>query len=197
MGPSDLHPQLKAGQTVRVVRELPERAALQDAAGQPLFSRQAVVTVGVEPRRVTDLPALATALAAALEVDPADVIRDVRVAKPTAFVPVITLRKAEYEQVKPRIYNLAGTVFQAGERELGPTARFAQPVLGRVGEATAEVLEEAGDGYRAGDQLGVSGLQRALNPSSPAPPGPGSRRSPPVARLRPCSARSRASRGPR
>ncbi|HZB51430.1 MAG TPA: penicillin-binding transpeptidase domain-containing protein, partial [Mycobacteriales bacterium] len=162
-GPNDLHPKLQTGQTVRVVRELPERAALQDAAGQPLFRREAVVTVGVEPRRVPDLPALATALAAALEIDPADVVADVRTAKPTAFVPVITLRRADYEKVKPRIYDLAGTVFQRGERLLGPSARFAQPLLGRVGDATAEVLKEAGDAYRTGDELGVSGLQRALN----------------------------------
>jgi cell division protein FtsI/penicillin-binding protein 2 len=162
-GPSDLHPDLQAGRTVKVVRELPERAALQDAAGRPLFSRAQVVTVGVEPRRVTDLRALAAALAAALEVDAAGVVADVSKAKPTAFVPVITLRRADYERVKPRIYTLPGTVFQTGERLLGPTARFAQPLLGRVGEATAEVLKEAGTGYRAGDQLGVSGLQRALN----------------------------------
>jgi cell division protein FtsI/penicillin-binding protein 2 len=162
-GPTDLHPQLPAGRTVRVVRELPERAALQDAAGQPLFRRAAVVTVGVEPRRVTDLSALATTLAAALEIDPADIVADVKAAKPTAFVPVITLRRADYEKVKPKIYDLPGTVFRSGERQLGPTARFAQPLLGRVGEATAEVLKEVGGGYRAGDQLGVSGLQRALN----------------------------------
>ena len=162
-GPSDLHPDLQAGRTVRVVRELPERATLQDAAGQPLFRRERVVTVGVEPRRVTDLSALATALAAALEIDPADIVADVKAAKPTAFVPVITLRRTDYEKVKPKIYDLPGTVFQSGERQLGPTARFAQPLLGRVGEATAEVLKEAGAGYRAGDELGVSGLQRALN----------------------------------
>jgi len=162
-GPSDLHPDLQAGRTIAVVRELPERAALQDAAGEPLFSRAQVVTVGVEPRRVTNLPSLAAALAAALDVDAADVVADVTKAEPTAFVPVITLRRADYERVKPRIYSLPGTVFQTGERLLGPTARFAQPLLGRVGEATAEVLKEAGAGYRAGDHLGISGLQRALN----------------------------------
>jgi len=161
--PSDLHPDLEAGRTVRVVRVLPERAALEDAAGRPLFSREEVVTVGVEPRRATDLPRLAAALAGALDVQAADVVADVRKAKPTAFVPVITLRRADYDRVKPKIYSLPGTVFRTGERLLGPTARFAQPLLGRVGEATAEVLEEAGAGYRAGDQLGISGLQRALN----------------------------------
>ena len=161
--PSDLHPRLAAGQTVAVTRRLPERAALQDAAGEPLFTREQVVTVGVEPRKATDVPALAARLAAALEIRPADVVADVKAAKPDAFVPVITLRRAAYEQVKPKIYDLPGTVFRDGEQLLGPSPTFAQPVLGRVGDATAEVLKEAGGDYRTGDQLGTSGLQRALN----------------------------------
>jgi cell division protein FtsI/penicillin-binding protein 2 len=163
--PSDLHPRLtEGGPQPKVTRQLPERAAVQDSAGRPLFTREAVVTVGVEPRKATDLPGLAARLAAILKVTAADVVAAAKAAKPDAFVPVITLRRAEYEQVKPQIYDLPGTVFQTGERLLGPTARFAQPTLGRVGEATAEVLKEAGPGYAAGDQLGTSGLQRALNP---------------------------------
>lgn len=160
---SDLHPKLVEGRTVRVVRGLPERAAVQDSAGQPLFTRAKVVTVGVEPRKATDLPSLAATLASVLGVTAADVVADVRKAKPDAFVPVITLREADYRKVKAKIYDLPGTVFRSGERQLGPTARFAQPLLGRVGEGTAEVLKEAGSRFRVGDELGVSGLQRALN----------------------------------
>ena len=159
-----LHPKLIQDAAVAVTRALPERAALQDAAGAPLFARSKVVTVGVEPRKATDLPGLARTLASVLGVTAADVVADVRKAKADAFVPVITLRDADYQRVKPRIYDLPGTVFRSGERLVGPTARFAQPLLGRVGEATQEVLKEAGPGYAAGDELGVSGLQRALNP---------------------------------
>ncbi|HYT09483.1 MAG TPA: penicillin-binding transpeptidase domain-containing protein [Mycobacteriales bacterium] len=162
--PADLHPKLTAGRTIRVVRELPERAALQDSAGKPLFSRQDVVTVGVEPAKVGDLPKLAATLASVLRLDAAQIAADARRAKPNAFVPVVTLRRADYLRVKPRVYDLPGTAFRSEQRLLGPTASFAQPLLGRVGEATAEVLNEAGDRYRTGDQIGVSGLQRALNP---------------------------------
>ena len=161
--PTDLHPQFTGTEKLTVERALPARAAVQDAAGQPLFTRQAVVTVGVEPRKATDLPALAATLAGVLGVTSADIVADVRKAKPDAFVPVITLRRPDYEKIKPRVYDLPGTVFREEFRVLGPSARFAQPMLGRVGEATAEVLKEAGDGYRPGDQLGTSGLQRALN----------------------------------
>lgn len=161
--PTDVHPGLTAGAAPKVVRVLPPRAALQDAAGAPLFARTPVVTVGVEPRKTRDLAGLAATLGAVLEVDPADIVADVRAARPDAFVPVITLRRADYEKVKPRVYDLPGTVFRTSVRQLTPTARFAQPLLGRVGPATAEVLKEVGPGYAATDEVGLSGLQRALN----------------------------------
>ena len=123
-----------------------------------------MVTVGIEPRKATNLPGLAATLASVLGVTAGDVVADVRKAKPDAFVPVITLRRTAYEEVKPKIYELPGTVFREGEQLLGPSAAFAQPVLGRVGDATAEVLKETGGDYAAGDVLGTSGLQRALNP---------------------------------
>ena len=121
---------------------LPERAALQDAAGAPLFAKTDVVTVGVQPSKVTDLPGLAAKLAAALEVDAADIVADVKKASPNAFVTVITLRRADYEKVRAQIHELPGTVFQEGQQLLAPTGTFAQPLLGRVGPATADVLKE-------------------------------------------------------
>ena len=57
---------------------LPERAALQDAAGTPLFAKTDVVTVGVQPSKVTDLPGLAASSPAALEIDAADIVADVK-----------------------------------------------------------------------------------------------------------------------
>ncbi len=161
--PGDIHPRMGLGQRLSVRRTLPDRAPILDRSGQALFVQTAVVTVGIEPRRVTDLPALAGTLSSVLTIDAAPIIAAVNKAKPTDFVPVITLRKTEYDKVRPQIYDLPGTVFRSGQEVLAPSPRFAQPLLGKVGEATAEVLTEAGAGYRPGDQLGVSGLQRALN----------------------------------
>ncbi|MGB9378025.1 MAG: penicillin-binding transpeptidase domain-containing protein [Mycobacteriales bacterium] len=161
--PQDIHPKLGTGQSLSLHRSLPPRAAILDAAGQPLFIQTDVVTVGIEPRRVTDLTTLAATLAGALGIEAAPIVADVRKAKPTDFVTVITLRKADYDKVRPLIYDLPGTVFRSGQQVLAPSARFAQPLLGKVGDATAEVLAEVGPAYRSGDQLGLSGLQRALN----------------------------------
>jgi cell division protein FtsI/penicillin-binding protein 2 len=164
--PSVIHPELAAGQQFATKRTLPERAAVLDRAGQPIFSKVRVVTVGIEPDKAPDLNKLAADLArelAAHKVTAAEIVADAKKAKPTDFVSVVTLRDAQYQQVKPKIYNLPGTVFRAGERLLGPTTTFGQPLLGKVGDATAEVLKEAGPAYLAGDQLGTSGLQRTFN----------------------------------
>ena len=170
-GWSDLHPRLGPDPDLMVRRRLPDRAPLQDAAGQPLFAATPVVAVGVQPGKVTDLPGLAAKLAAALDVEAGDIVAGVTKAKPNAFVSVITLRRPDYERVKPTIYDLPGTVFRSSTQLLGPTRRFAQPLLGRVGAPTAEVLQELGPGYGGTDQVGVSGLQRALNDRLTGRPG--------------------------
>jgi cell division protein FtsI/penicillin-binding protein 2 len=164
--PRLVHPQWRTGDRVEATRELPARAPLLDRTGTPLFRRSATVTVGVEPRRVRNLGTLAASLGRVLAADgviAAEVRADVGRARPDQFVPVVTLRRGSYEAARPRIHALPGTVFRTGSRILPVDPDFAQPLLGRVGEPTAEVLAEAGPAYRAGDELGTSGLQRALN----------------------------------
>lgn len=161
--PADLHPKLGEGQQFKVARELPDRAAILDRNGQPLFSKTTVVTVGINPSQVKDLQGLANTLAATLKISATDIVNDVRKAKPDQFVPVITLRQSEYQKVRSVIHPLAGTQFRTEDRVLGPTAQFAQPFLGRVGQVTADGVKESGGAYQAGDEIGVSGLQKALN----------------------------------
>jgi cell division protein FtsI/penicillin-binding protein 2 len=135
-----------------------------------------VVNVGVDPGKVTDLPALAAALSSATGVAAADITRAVQAGKPGQFVPVVTLRRADFEAIRAKVFDLPGAVFPTGTRLLAPSSRFAVALLGRVGAATAEVLDETKgpDGrpvYAAGDQLGLSGLQRALQQQLAGTPG--------------------------
>jgi cell division protein FtsI/penicillin-binding protein 2 len=67
-------------------------------------------------------------------------------------------------------------VFPTSTRLLAPSSRFGLALLGRVGDATQEVLDETtGDDdqplYAAGDQLGLSGLQRAFQAQLAGTPG--------------------------
>ncbi|HEY9473610.1 MAG TPA: penicillin-binding transpeptidase domain-containing protein, partial [Mycobacteriales bacterium] len=159
----DIHPKLSDGAKLVVTRTQPERAAILDRDGQPLFARTQVVTVGLKPSAVTDLQSVANALASALHINASDIVNDVGKAKPDQFVPVITLREPDYAKVKAIIHPLPGTQFRTDERLLAPTAHFAQPFLGRVGEVTAELVEKSDGQYETGDQVGLSGLQLALN----------------------------------
>jgi cell division protein FtsI/penicillin-binding protein 2 len=174
--PTVVHPALGRGQHLVLHRSLPDRAPITGADGQPLFTPTEVVNVGVDPAKVTDLQSLAATLGAATGIDPAQIVSDVQKAKPNQFVPVITLRMADYEKIRSQIHDLPGTVFPTSTRLLAPTSRFALGLLGRVGPATAEILQQSKgpDGeprYAATDQLGLSGLQKAFQAQLTGTPG--------------------------
>ncbi|CAN5387059.1 penicillin-binding transpeptidase domain-containing protein [soil metagenome] len=168
---SVVHPDLADGETIEWTRSLADRATILDAAGNPIFAPTPVVVVGVDPARVTDLGSLAATLATTLGISADDVVASVSASQPGQFVPIITLRRPDYDAVRSSIFDLPGTVFREETRQLAPTAGFAVGVLGRVGEASAEVLEEAGGDYAPGDQLGISGLQRAYQEQLAGKPG--------------------------
>ncbi len=162
--PSDVEPQLQAGQHLQVQRTQPPRAALEDSSGTPLFTQTPVVDVGIEPALVKDLPTLAATLARDLQISAADIVSSVKAAQPHDFVPVITLRRPAYLQVKSRIYTLPGTVFRTDTLLLGPTPHFAQPLLGQVGQATKQIVDDSAGRVKAGDTTGLSGAQLAFDP---------------------------------
>ncbi len=162
-GPATIHPALAAtGSRLVRSRELPERGALLDAAGQPLFAATPVVAVGIRPGGLTDRAGTLALLARTTGADPARVAVALSTARPTDFVPVITLRRPAYDAVRAQLHEVPGLVFRAGTALLPPTTGFARALLGRVGESSAEVLRRAGPGYQPGDQLGLSGLQAAF-----------------------------------
>ena len=164
--PALVHPELADGQHLLLARSLPDRAPITDAAGAALFAPTEVVNVGVDPAQVTDLPALAAALSAATGIAADEIVADVEAAPAGQFVPVITLRRPAFEEIRAAVFDLPGAVFPTETRLLTPSPRFALALLGRVGAATAEIIEETQENgaplFAAGDQLGLSGLQRAF-----------------------------------
>ena len=164
--PSVVHPELGDGQHLVLSRTLPERASITDAGGHPLFTPTEVVNVGIDPTQVTDLASLAAALSAATGVAADEIVADVQAAPAGQFVPVILLRRPAFEAIRAQVFDLPGAVFPTETRLLPPTSGFAGALLGRVGAATAEIIDETRENgsprYAAGDQLGTSGLQRAF-----------------------------------
>jgi cell division protein FtsI/penicillin-binding protein 2 len=173
--PTTVHPDLATGQHLVLARSLPPRAAITDASGAPIFTPTEVVNVGVDTGKVTDLPALAAGLSAATGIAAADITKAVTAAPKGRFVPVITLRRPDFEAIRAKVFDLPGAVFPTSTRLLAPTARFALALLGRVGPATADVIKETSDHgrprYAASDQVGLSGLQRAFQEQLTGTPG--------------------------
>jgi cell division protein FtsI/penicillin-binding protein 2 len=84
---------------------------------------------------------------------------------------VITLRKPVYEAVRGVIHPLPGTVFRTGTELLGSSSRFAQPLLGHVGTATADIVKASAGRVGDGDQTGLDGLQRVFDAQLAGKPG--------------------------
>ena len=161
--PAVLHPEARVGDSFARQRSWGPRAALLDARGEPLTGVGEVISIGVEPRKVTDRGALLEALRAQLDLDPARVEALLKApnVKPDAFLAVIDVRPERYRQVRPALAPVPGIFFRKKMARLTPAEGFAAHTLGRVGEVTAEALEALGFPYQAGDVVGLSGLERA------------------------------------
>ncbi|PWR10360.1 penicillin-binding protein [Micromonospora acroterricola] len=166
--PRVVHEQLTKGDRMALRRDTGPRAGLLDAAGKPIVAPRPVIRVGVQPSEVTDIRKLVKDLDAAFKairpalvpaVDLTDLPQRVSKAEPGAFVEVVTLREDAYRQIKPRIYDLPGTKFQADKLDLAPTREFARALLGSVDPAQADDLAAHPDRYAAGDLVGHGGLQ--------------------------------------
>lgn len=158
--PSVVHPDLVAGDSLATQRVRGARGDVLARDGRAVVTEQPVVDIGVQPARATDVDALTSALAHILQIDRADLADRVRAAGPNDFVAVLTLRRADYDAVRDRLQALPGTVFREATLPLAPTREFARPLLGRTGAATAELVDASDGRLVAGDQAGLSGLQR-------------------------------------
>ncbi len=159
--PANVHPSLADGEHLARTREVPERAPILDAAGEPLSVGRAARTIGLEPQAITDLDQVKAAFQQQLGIDPAAIDEALNApgVQPDHFVTITTVDQARYSQVEPVIYPLPGTRFRDTFLRGGPTPEFAAHVLGGFGEVTAERLEELGEPYRAGDLVGLTGLE--------------------------------------
>ncbi len=165
--PAVIHPQLKPGLSLARTRAWADRAPILGRSDATLVGPIATVTVGIEPRRMTDQAALTQTLVDTLQVDPDTVAKALSRpgVKPDQFVPIIEIRRDRYDQVKPIIYPVPGLVFKQGIGRGAPTTEFARQLLGRTGEITAEKLAELGPPYEVGDRVGLSGLEEAYERS--------------------------------
>lgn len=161
--PAAVHPALSDGERLARTRKWDARASILAADGTALTVEGSVVSVGVEPRRVQDVEAVAAALAQHAGVD-AERVRTTLARpglRPDVFVPFVDLREERFAGARPALQPVPGVVFRRTTARLTPAEGFARHTIGRVGEVTAERLKELGVPYEAGDRVGLSGLEAA------------------------------------
>lgn len=171
--PGIVHPDLEPGAGLRLDRVQPTRAAILSQAGAPLVVERPVERVGIDKTQLglADPQASARALAALVGVDADRYAQAVQQAGPQAFVEAIVLRESDADSLRDPVAAVPGGRLLTDSLPLAPTREFARALLGTVGEATAEIVEQSGGDIAAGDLVGLSGLQEAYDEQLRGRPG--------------------------
>ncbi|KAD4060119.1 penicillin-binding protein [Arthrobacter yangruifuii] len=150
------------------------RADVLDRNGVPLMSARPVLRIGINKPDLPEeqLASSAAAMAGLTGLDPAAYTAQVQAAGPEAFVEAIVQREeAEGPATAAAVEAIPGGLVLPTQRILAPTRGFARALLGTVGEATAELIEESEGRLSAGDQTGLSGLQKQYDSQLQGSPG--------------------------
>jgi cell division protein FtsI/penicillin-binding protein 2 len=159
--PATIAPQLKFGDKLSLQVTWPQRAQILGAGGAPLTAEAPMVVVGVEGQRIKKPASLRTALlhAGATKQQVSTALAGAK-AEPTWFEPVFTVTWARYQQLKPVIYPLPGTVFETVHERVPITPGLGY-VVGAIGPVTAEELQKLGAPYNSQSVVGQTGLELA------------------------------------
>jgi cell division protein FtsI/penicillin-binding protein 2 len=172
--PALVNPQLTGAlvtATLKTSTVAGQRGRIIGANGKVLVQDGAVIIVGIERSRATNVQQTVTKVANLLQVDGGSLLKRVNAAGANEFVQAISLRRSAYDQVKAQLKAIPGTVFQETELPLAPSADFARPLIGTVGPATADIVKDSDGRVQAGDQTGLSGLQRSYDEQLSGSPG--------------------------
>ncbi len=173
--PTLVAPDLTTQERLSIVRKWPRRADIVDRAGAPLVTEREVALVGIDKTKVaaTGVEASATALATLLGIDAPAYTKRVTNAGPQAFVQALMLRADDPVMTTKHaaITAIPGAVAISQLVPLGPTKTFAQPILGAVGEASADTVAKSNGVLTAGDEVGLSGLEAQYDTRLRGTPG--------------------------
>ncbi|ROS75270.1 penicillin-binding transpeptidase domain-containing protein [Cellulomonas sp. PhB143] len=169
----DLAPDLKAGDTLHRTRVAPPRADVVGQDGATIVTERKVAHLGIDKTHVDAAGQEQSArdLASGLGYDPDAFAAKVAAAGPKAFVELVTLREPEARDDFSAVEDVPGASSIPDEQPLAPTREFAAPVLGRAGDATAEVVDASHGAIEAGDVVGLSGIQAAYDDQLRGTPG--------------------------
>jgi cell division protein FtsI/penicillin-binding protein 2 len=165
--PQTIQPRLGSGDSLRYSRTLATRATITDGTGAPIVTDRPVVDIGVEPAGTIDPGATASALATILKtfdtIDVASLTNQIKAAGAHQFVDVITLREADFDPLSAQLGAVPGVILNKETEDLSPTHAFSRAFIGTVGPVTKEIVDDSNGHYVAGDNGGLSGLEKEFD----------------------------------
>ena len=171
--PSVLHPKLGPGQALTLNEQPPQPEPVLDRDGKPLMTPEQIVNVNLDPQAAGDLPGVAAQLADGIKpVEPGisqqSIMDGAAKTKPGQPYPVISLRQADYEQVRPAIYDLPGVQFPAKQQLVTPERGYASQVLSGVSKQADEQVK-AGTGWSVATANADGAPAQVLQEQAPKP----------------------------
>ncbi|MEP7762907.1 penicillin-binding transpeptidase domain-containing protein [Sanguibacter sp. 25GB23B1] len=170
--PELLVPGLVLGDRLQVTRTPAVRGDINGDGDVALVTERAVTRIGIDKTRLgaNQWDDAARLLAPLVTIDVEAYAAKVAAAGEKAYVEAITLRpESPYDWTA--IAASPGVLLVEDTMPLAPTREFAAAILGRAGDATAEIVEESGGTVAAGDLVGTSGLQRQYDEQLRGTPG--------------------------
>ncbi|WP_439936888.1 penicillin-binding transpeptidase domain-containing protein [Nocardia sp. N13] len=171
--PDALAPGLAEGDILGLRTLAPQRGDITGAGGAVLVTERPVLRYGLDKTKVEgpQVARSARRIARILDVDAAAYVERAEAMGPAAFVEAVVLREDDALDVLPSFREVPGALAVSDTLPLAPTREFAAALLGRVGPATAEVVEASNGRIVAGDEVGLSGLQARYDDQLRGSPG--------------------------
>ncbi len=172
--PALVEPSLREGETLTLRTTQPRRADVIGRSGQRIVTERDVVRLGLDKSKIDkgETRTSARRIAELAGVTPGPYVKRAVASGDKAFVEAIVLRAEDAKERIPAAFaKVPGAVSLGTTRPLAPTKEFAAPLLGSVGEATAELIEKSDGALSAGDVVGLSGLQARYDAQLRGTPG--------------------------
>ncbi|GAA3006042.1 Cell division protein FtsI/penicillin-binding protein 2 [Actinokineospora diospyrosa] len=171
--PAVLHPKLAAQQTLAVQDADAQLAPVLDRDGEPVLQPEKVISVLFEPAKAGDANAVAGELAKALSGIDATITAEsiLDLASKTDGQPyqVVALRDADYQKVRPLIYELPGVRFTSTFRLLAVDRKFAPTLLPAIRKVVEEQVQgKSGWRVYTVDSAGAEGEELYAKAAEPA-----------------------------
>jgi cell division protein FtsI/penicillin-binding protein 2 len=158
--PRIIYPKLSEDTRLGTERDEPKRAPILDRTGMEILGDRAVVDVGLQRDKVTNVTASATALAKLVGLNAATLIAQTKGAGPKQFLIAVTLRPADFKPIAARLKKIPGADAIPARLPITPTHEFGRQLLGAIGSATAEQVKRSKRGLAPGDLVGQWGLEQ-------------------------------------